>query len=60
MDLKYAGIPEERIELLPDFASMLGKIRTSNLPVFAMPNYTSMLELRGLLSQATGKKAFWK
>lgn len=58
--LKYAGIPEERIELLPDFASMLGKIRTSNLPVFAMPNYTSMLELRGLLSQATGKKAFWK
>ncbi|MBP3217905.1 MAG: DUF1727 domain-containing protein [Lachnospiraceae bacterium] len=58
--LKYAGVPEERIELVPDFASMLEKMRSSKRPVFAMPNYTSMLELRGLLSQATGKKAFWK
>ena len=30
------------------------------LPVFVLPNYTSMLSLRAVVSEATGKKEFWK
>ena len=57
--LKYAGVPTERIFLKESFEQMLEAMRTSEYPVFAMPNYTSMLALRGLLSAATGKGAFY-
>ena len=29
-------------------------------PTFILPNYTSMIELRAVLGEATGKKEFWK
>ena len=58
--LKYAGFEEERITLEKDNAKLLAAIRESDLPVFILPNYTSMLALRKILSDATGAGAFWE
>ena len=58
--LKYAGVKTNRIHLEKDNAKLLAMMQESSLPVFVMPNYTSMLALRKVLSDATGKKAFWE
>lgn len=58
--LKYAGIPMDRVHLEKDNSRLLSMMARSGLPVFVMPNYTSMLALRELLSEATGKKEFWE
>lgn len=58
--LKYADMPEDRIELVRDNKEILEKMRESDLPVFVLPNYTSMLSLRAALSEATGKDGFWE
>ena len=58
--LKYAGFEEERITLEKDNAQLLAAIRRSTLPVFILPNYTSMLALRKVLSDATGAGEFWE
>lgn len=58
--LKYAGAPEDRITMIKDNDALLETLRQSQLPVFILPNYTSMLALRKLLSEATGGKEFWK
>ncbi len=43
-----------------DNEKLLASMREGSLPVFVMPNYTSMLALRKILSDATGKKEFWE
>lgn len=58
--LKYAGIDEKKIAMEKDNESLLSSMRSSTLPVFVMPNYTSMLALRKILSDATGKREFWE
>lgn len=58
--LKYAGFEENRITLEKDQNALLSKIKEESLPVFLLPNYTSMLSLRKLLSDATGGQDFWK
>ncbi|MGN0363330.1 MAG: MurT ligase domain-containing protein [Bilifractor sp.] len=58
--LKYAGASERVIEKMPDNAALIEKLQQSSLPVFILPNYTSMLSLRAALSTITGKQAFWK
>lgn len=58
--LKYAGLPEEQMEIVRSNAALIEKLRGSTLPVFILPNYTSMLRLRSDLSAATGKQDYWK
>jgi UDP-N-acetylmuramyl tripeptide synthase len=58
--LKYAGIPEEKIALERSNENLLAMMKESPLPVFVLPNYTSMLALRKVLSDATGRKEFWE
>ena len=58
--LKYADFPEEKIVLEKDNEALLASIRRSSLPVFILPNYTAMLALRKVLSDATGGGAFWE
>lgn len=58
--LKYAGADESRIELVGEKETLIGKIRKSELPVYILPNYTSMLSLRDVLSRQAGKAEFWK
>ena len=58
--LKYADAPEDRITCVRTSEELLRKMQESRSPVFVLPNYTSMLELRRVLSEATGKQEFWK
>ena len=57
--LKYAGLPTDRIEVVPGIAesldAALGKGR-----LFALPTYTALLELRKLLADRGLAKEFWR
>lgn len=58
--LKYAGCEEEKITMIKDNEKLLEEMKNSTLPGFVLPNYTSMLALRKVLSDATGGADFWK
>ncbi len=60
--LKYAGFQEKRIRWLPEkeLKKLLDVIYKSQVPVFILPNYTTMLPLRDALRRAAGKDSFWK
>lgn len=58
--LKYAGVPEENIIIEKSPEGLVGMVGNLDTPVFIMPNYTSMLVLRELISSATGGKEYWK
>ena len=60
--LKYAGIDQDRIRLIPEKEKrcLLARISRGRTPVYLLTNYTAMLSLRDLLSRAAGKDAFWK
>ena len=60
--LKYAGLQEKRIRRVPQrkLKKLLEAIYKSQVPVFILPNYTTMLPLRDALRRAAGKDSFWK
>jgi UDP-N-acetylmuramyl tripeptide synthase len=60
--LKYAGIDQDRIRLIPEKEKrrLLARISRGRTPVQILTNYTAMLSLRDLLRRAAGKEAFWK
>ncbi|MEE0954830.1 MAG: MurT ligase domain-containing protein [Eubacterium sp.] len=58
--LKYGGADERIISKVSSTDRIIEKLKESRLPVFILPNYTSMLELRAALSAATGGQEFWK
>jgi lipid II isoglutaminyl synthase (glutamine-hydrolysing) len=59
--LKYAGWPEEAIEVVPGIeASLDAAIAGSGGRVFALPTYTALLELRRLLADRGLAKEFWR
>ena len=58
--LKYAGAREDEIELAPGPTELIAKMRESEYPVFALPNYTTMFPLRAALSSITGKGQYWE
>ena len=58
--LKYAGADDKKIKLVEDNNKLLEAMTSHKLPVFVLPNYTSMLALRAVVGAATGKKEFWK
>ena len=58
--LKEAGADETRMEKFTDYAKLVEKLEKEPWPVFLLPNYTSMMELRQALSAKTGTKDFWE
>ena len=60
--LKYAGFEEKRIRRVPEkeLKKLLDAIYKSEVPVFILPNYTTMLPLRDALRRAAGKDSFCK
>ena len=58
--LKYAGADTEKLEVVSTDSELIEKMTEHKIPVFILPNYTSMLSLRAELSAVTGKKEFWK
>jgi UDP-N-acetylmuramyl tripeptide synthase len=59
--LKYAGWPEEKIEVVPGISSSLDTA-VDGAPdhLFALPTYTALLELRKLLADRGLAKEFWR
>jgi lipid II isoglutaminyl synthase (glutamine-hydrolysing) len=59
--LKYAGWPEEAIEVVPGIESSLdAAVAGSPGRLFALPTYTALLELRKLLADRGLAKEFWR
>lgn len=58
--MKYAGADAGAIEIRRDTNELFRRMKQCGLPVFVLPNYTSMLSLRAALSEATGRQEFWK
>jgi UDP-N-acetylmuramyl tripeptide synthase len=59
--LKYAGWPVEAIEVEPGIERSLDRaLDKARGPLFALPTYTALLELRKLLSRRGLAEEFWK
>jgi UDP-N-acetylmuramyl tripeptide synthase len=59
--LKYAGWPEERIEVMPEIgASLDAAVRGAEGSLFALPTYTALMELRKLLADRGLAEEFWR
>lgn len=57
--IKYAGIPDERISVERDYETLVRGLEGQDKPVFIMPTYTAMLELREVLIKHCGGDEFW-
>jgi UDP-N-acetylmuramyl tripeptide synthase len=59
--LKYAGWPQEAIEVVPGIEESLdAAVREAVGPLFALPTYTALIELRKLLADRGLAKEFWR
>jgi UDP-N-acetylmuramyl tripeptide synthase len=58
--LKYAGTPPEAIEVEPAIDRSLDRaVAEADGPLFALPTYTALLELRTLLSKRGLARKYW-
>ena len=58
--IKYAGIDDAAIETQTDYAKLVEWIAGQELPVYIMPTYTAMLELREAVIRHCGGNEFWE
>jgi UDP-N-acetylmuramyl tripeptide synthase len=59
--LKYAGWPTEAIEVVPGIEAGLDRaVASASGPLFALPTYTALLELRKLLADRGLAPEFWR
>ena len=58
--LKYAGLPAEQITVERDFDALLKLVSQQDLPVYMIPTYTAMLDIRTRLAHLCGTKEFWE
>ncbi len=57
---KYAGIPQEKLRIIKDYSELCKACLEQDKPVFIMPTYTAMLDLRATISKNYGFKNFWE
>lgn len=58
--IKYAGIDDGCIETERDYTKLVRRIASKDLPVYIMPTYTAMLELREAVIKECGGSEFWE
>ena len=58
--LKRAGVEEEKVRVFSDQGDMLGAALKQDAPLYIMPSYTAMLEIRGIISRRFGIKEYWE
>ncbi|MBQ0000898.1 MAG: DUF1727 domain-containing protein [Clostridiales bacterium] len=58
--LRKAGAGDDLQTVVTDYNKLLEYLKQEKYPIFAMPNYTSMMELRAVLNQVSGNKDFWE
>ena len=58
--MKYAGLPSERIHVVDGLeAGLDAALRHGDGPLYVVPTYTALLELRELLTRRGHAKAYW-
>ena len=57
---RYAGLPMEKLEVIRDYGELTRACIAQDKPVYIMPTYTAMLDLRTTISKQYGFKAFWE
>jgi UDP-N-acetylmuramyl tripeptide synthase len=61
MRLKYADVPEHRIEVEPDMATAVDRVSAAaSGTAYLLATYTAMLDLRGLLEQRGLVRPYWE
>ena len=58
--LKKAGAADDILVPFSDYGTLVEKLKEELNPVFLLPNYTAMMELRDALSPETGARDFWE
>ena len=58
--IKYAGIADEHIRVERDYERLVDWIERQEKPVYLMPTYTAMLELRQTIIHRCGGTDFWE
>ena len=58
--LKYAGVPDERITVQYSPEKLTDALSEETLPVYILPTYTAMLDLRGVIVHRCGGAEFWE
>ena len=58
--IKYAGITDEHIRVERDYERLVDWIERQEKPVYLMPTYTAMLELRQTIIHRCGGTDFWE
>lgn len=58
--LKYAGIPVGDIQLVRDYGELIRRMTETGEPVYMLPTYTAMFDLRLELGKVVDMKAFWE
>jgi UDP-N-acetylmuramyl tripeptide synthase len=58
--IKYAGIDDGRIRVERDYGALVESLSGEELPIFLMPTYTAMLELRQAVVHKVGGQEFWE
>ncbi len=58
--IKYAGVPDARIRVQRDYEALVKELEAAEEPVFLMPTYTAMLELRQTVIRRVGGSEFWE
>ena len=57
---KYAGVPLEKLRVIGSYDELLRACTEQDKPVYIMPTYTAMLELREKISKTYGYRNFWE
>lgn len=58
--LKYAGLPLEKLEVIPDYDRLINAMIEQDRPVIIMPTYSAMMELREKIAAKFGLREFWE
>lgn len=58
--IKYAGIDDAFIETECDYDALVAQLDAQDAPVYVMPTYTAMLELREAVLRRCGGSDFWE
>lgn len=57
---RYAGLPMEKLHVEKDYGKLMEQVTAQSDPVFVMPTYTAMLDLRDKISRTYGFKEYWE
>jgi lipid II isoglutaminyl synthase (glutamine-hydrolysing) len=59
--LKYAGFPRDRLHVVPELGTALdAALAHGDGPLFALPTYTALLALQGILAARGVRRRYWQ